>query len=290
MNTLKRILTATDFSGLGNDAVRRAALLAARANAELLIVHAFPRHSALEAAFGGDSDLPARLRVAAAANINALIEAARTFGTTNVHAEIVEGSAHRAVADAAETFRPDLTVIGAHGKGVLQQFFLGGTAARILAQAACPVLVARQPAEGDYRRTLVAVDLGPRSEAVLRAALVVAALARVTVVHAYQAPFEAKLRYKGFPAADILRYAETESRAAQRNLDALLADPELAALVIERRIVHGDPNPALPDAAREFDADLIVVGKHGGSRIGEAVMGSVSRFLAYYASCDVLVV
>ena len=136
MNTLKRILAATDFSGLGNDAVRRAVLLAARENAELLIVHAFPRQSALEAAFGGADDLPVRLRAAAEVNIDALVEAARTAGAANVRAEIAEGSAHRAVADAAETFRPDLTVIGAHGKGALLQFFLGGTAARILSHAA----------------------------------------------------------------------------------------------------------------------------------------------------------
>jgi len=43
---------------------------------------------------------------------------------------------------------------------------------------------------------------------------VVVAKAHVTVLHAYRAPFEAKLRYKGFPEEDILRYAEMESRAA----------------------------------------------------------------------------
>ncbi len=290
MNILKRILAATDFSRLGNDAVRRAALLAAREDAELLVVHAFPRMSALKAAFGVDDELPTSLRAAAEANLDALVEAARIATAWRVRAEIAEGSAHRAVADACETFHPDLAVIGAHGKGPLQQFFLGGTAARILAQAACPVLVARQPAEADYRRALAAVDLGLRSEAVLRAALVVAARAHVTAVHAYRAPFEAQLRYRRLPEEDILRYAEVESRAARRNMDALLADPELAGLDIERRIVHGDPNPALPDAIRELGADLIVVGKHGGLRIGEAMMGSVSRFLAYYAPCDVLVV
>jgi nucleotide-binding universal stress UspA family protein len=290
MNTLKRILAATDFSPLGNDAVRRAAILAAREDAELLIVHAFPRLSALEAAFGLDDRLPNRLRAAAEANIDALAEAAQTAAAGRVRAEIAEGSAHRAVADASETFHPDLVVIGAHGRGALQQFFLGGTAARILVQAACPVLVARQPAEADYRRALAAVDLGPRSAAVMRAALVVASRAQVTMVHAYQAPFEAKLRHKGVPEEVILRYAEAESRTARSNIDALLADPALARRDIERRIVHGDPNPALPTAIGELHADLIVVGKHSGSRIGEAVMGSVSRFLAYYAPCDVLVV
>lgn len=290
MTNLKRVLSATDFSELGNAAVRRAAVLAARENAELLIVHAFPRQSALEAAFGRADHLPARLFDAADANLNALVEAVRPLGAARISAEIVKGSAHRSVADAAETFHPDLTVIGAHGKGALQQFFLGGTAARILAQANGPVLVTRCPVKVDYASGLAAVDLGPRSDIVLRAALVIAARARITLVHAYLAPFEAKLRYKGIPEADIRRYAETKSLAAQRNMAAMLADPELAGLDIERCIVHGDPNPALPDAIAASNADLIVVGKHSGTRLGEAVMGSVPRFLAYYAPCDVLVV
>ena len=290
MNTLKRILVATDFSRLGNDAVHRAVLLAARENAELLIVHAFPRPSALEAAFGGDTDLPARLRAAAEANRDALVDAARAAGAANVRAAIIPGAAQRAVADAAEDFRPDLTVIGAHGKGLLQQLFLGGTAARILSHADGPLLVVRQAATADYVCALTAVDLGPRADAVLRVGLVVAAPARITVLHAYQAPFEAKLRYKGFPEADFLRYMEMASATAQHDMDALLAAPELSGRDLARRIVHGDPNTALPEAIRALDADLIVVGRHGGSRLGEAVMGSVPRFLAYYAPCDVLIV
>lgn len=290
MDTIKRILAATDFSQLGNEAVRRAALLAAREDAELLLVHAFPRLAALDAAFGAGDGLPSRLRAAAEVNLDARVDAARAAGAGRVRREIAEGSAHRAVADAAESFRPDLVVIGAHGKGALQQFFLGGTASRILARAACPVLVTRRPVERDYGQALATVDLGPRSAAVLRAALVVAAGARVTLLHAYQAPFEAKLRYKGFPEEDIARYATTGARTAERDMAALLADPELVGLAIERRIVHGHPNPALFDAANELRADLVVAGRHGGSRLGEAVMGSISRFLAYYAPCDVLVV
>ena len=290
MDTIKRILAATDFSQLGNEAVRRAALLAARDDAELLLVHAFPRLSALDAAFGARDSLPTRLRAAAETNLDTRVDVARAAGAGRVRREIAEGSAHRAVADAAESFRPDLVVIGAHGKGALQQLFLGGTASRLLAHAACPVLVTRRPVERDYDQALATVDFGPRSAAVLRAALVVAAHARVTLLHAYQAPFEAKLRYKGFSEEDIERYAATEARAAERNMTALLADPELAGLAIECRIVHGHPNPALFDAANQLNADLVVAGRHGGSRLEEAVLGSISRFLAYYAPCDVLVV
>jgi nucleotide-binding universal stress UspA family protein len=290
MTNLKRILVATDFSQLGNDAVRRATLLAAREDAELLIVHAFPPLSALDTAFSADNDIPRRLREAADANLGDLVEAARAANARRVRGEIAEGSAHRAVADVAESFHPGLLVIGAHSKGLLQQFFLGGTASRILANVACPVLVVRREPAGDYREALAAVDFGPRAEAILRAALVVAGSARVTAVHAYQAPFEAKLRLKDFAEKDIVRYAEMEAQAAERNMAALLSDPELAGLDMDSRIIHGHPNPVLPETAEALDADLIVAGRHSGSRLGEVAMGSITRFLAYYAPCDVLVV
>lgn len=290
MTNLKRILAATDYSPLGNGAVCRAAWLAAREGSELLIVHAMPQLLALHEAFGADDGLPARMRAAAEANLAALVQTAQGIGAQNVRAEIAEGSAHRTVADAADSFHPDLLVIGAHGKGVLQQFFLGGTASSILVHAICPVLVVRRGPEGDYRQALAAVDLGPRSEAVLHASLAVASQARVTAVHAYQAPFEAKLRHKAFSEEDITRYAEREAQAAHRNMRTLLDDPKLTGLDLDSRIVHGHPNPTLPETANALGADLIVVGRHSGSRLEEKVMGSITHFLAYYAPCDVLVV
>lgn len=290
MNTIKRILAATDFSCLADAAMHRAALLATREDSELVIVHAMPGLSVLDAAFGARGDLPARMRAVAEAKLSALIQATTQTGARPVRAQIAEGSAHRMLADAAEIFQPDLLVIGAHGKEPLQQFFLGGTASRMLAHAICPVLVVRRESARDYRQALAAVDLGPRSDAVLRAALVVAAQASVTAFHAYQAPFEAKLRNKGFSEEDIACYTEPEGRAAERNIAALLADPELVGLNLKARVVHGHPNPVLLNVANELGADLVVVGKHGGSRLGEAVMGSITRLLAYYSPCDVLVV
>ena len=290
MTKLIHILAATDFSPLGDAAIHRAALLATREDSELLIVHAMPGLSVLDGAFGAEGGLPARMRAVAEARLAALVQATTRTGARPVRGRIAEGPAQRALAETEESFHPDLLVIGAHGKGLLQQFFLGGTASRILAHATCPVLVARCEPAGDYRQALAAVDLGPRSATVLRAAIVVAARARVTALHAYQGPFEAKLRNKGFAEEDIACYAEIEARAAERNMAALLADPELAGLDMETRIVHGHPNPALFEAANGQSADLIVVGRHGGSRLGETVMGSITRLIAYYAPCDVLVV
>lgn len=290
LSQLRRILAATDFSPLGDAAIHRAALLAARAGSELLILHAMPAWSVLDGAFGASGDLPARMRGVAEARLAELIKRATQAGAQKARGKIVEGAALRVVLDEAANFHPDLLAIGAHGQGMLQQFFLGGTVSRLLADAASPVLVVRRAVQGDYGATLVAVDLGPRSSTVLRAAITVAAQSRLTTVHAYQAPFEAKLRYKGFSEDDIVRYSAPEALTAQGSVDALFANPEFVGLEMKMRIVHGHPNQVLFDAATALGVDLIAVGKHGGSRLGEKMMGSITRLLAYYAPCDVLVV
>lgn len=287
MSKLKRILAATDFSPLGDSALRRAALLAAREDAELLIVHAIPGTSALAEIFGSQDNLLARVRTVAEARLAALSKTAMDTGASRVFMEIVEGSARQAVKDVAGGFHPDLLVVGAHGRGILQQMFLGGTVSGVLVCVGCPVLVVRQAPHYDYRRALVAVDLGSRSEAVLRTALSTAGKASLTAIHAY---IEAKLRYEVFSDKDLSQCKEPETRAVERKMRTLLADPELAGRNLECRIVQGHPNSVLPEAAKTLDADIIVAGRHSGSRIEEAVMGSVVRFLTYNSPCDVLVV
>lgn len=287
---LIRILAATDFSPLGDAAIHRAALLAKREGSELHIVHAIPESSVLDRAFGVDSGLSGRMRAVAEDKLAALVQAITKAGLLSVRADIVEGPAQRMLAEAMESFHPDLLVIGGHGKGVVQQFFLGGTASRILTHADCSVLVVRREPASDYRQALAAVDLGACSESVLRMAVMVAACARITAVHAYQSTFEAKLRNKGFAVEEIRCYAEMEAQTAERNLAALLANPELAGLDMEARTVYGHPSSVLFDEANDRGADLVVAGCHSGSLLGEAVMGSITRLLAYYAPCDVLVV
>lgn len=53
---------------------------------------------------------------------------------------------------------------------------------------------------------------------------------------------------------------------------------------------HGAIPQALGDVAEDYDADLLVIGREGRSRVGEAVMGSVSSGALRDARRPVLVV
>jgi nucleotide-binding universal stress UspA family protein len=52
----------------------------------------------------------------------------------------------------------------------------------------------------------------------------------------------------------------------------------------------GEPGQEICQVAREWNADLIVIGRHSRGGISELLLGSVSNYVIHHATCSVLVV
>jgi nucleotide-binding universal stress UspA family protein len=59
---------------------------------------------------------------------------------------------------------------------------------------------------------------------------------------------------------------------------------------VSTRILEGVPKDAIVNEAREWDADLIVLGSHGYGRVKRLVLGSVAAGVVASAPCSVQVV
>jgi nucleotide-binding universal stress UspA family protein len=83
---------------------------------------------------------------------------------------------------------------------------------------------------------------------------------------------------------------EDELKAAREVLEAARAD--LKAEGVDAHAIEGEGEPAdvIIDAAKELNADLIVVGTRGRHGAKRLVLGSVSTKVVHGAPCDVLVV
>ncbi|GEJ56724.1 universal stress protein [Anaeromyxobacter diazotrophicus] len=141
----RRILVATDFSPASAPAFERALGLARAMGARLDVLHAYQERALAELGYAPVGSFDAwdrEVRAQAAARLEPLVARARAAG---VEAEplLVTGFPDEAIVEAARQRRADLVVVGTHGRRGAARVMLGSVAARVVANAGCPVLTER---------------------------------------------------------------------------------------------------------------------------------------------------
>lgn len=166
---------------------------------------------------------------------------------------------------------------------------LSPSADRAVAQASIPVLLARRPASVNSSSILTATDSSANALRAARWSIALIPDARHYLLHAYSVAFEGRMRLAGAANEDIARYRREDLAHAETRMNAQIAEPG-AGHQIERLLTHGAPMATLFEYADQVKADLIVIGKHGGSVLEERLLGSVTQNVLYHAKCDVLLV
>lgn len=100
--------------------------------------------------------------------------------------------------------------------------------------------------------------------------------------------------------ADIPDYVETvgeyegaledAARFFERKGETLEATARKFGVGYEKKVIHGHPAKALIEYASREGFDLMVVGRKGHSALERFMVGGVTRRLAIYAPCPVLIV
>ncbi|WP_296752922.1 universal stress protein [Thiobacillus sp.] len=293
MPSLRRIVAATDFSDFSERVVQRAAQLAKQHQAELHLLHVvrpldlYPSLTlAPDELKHTDQDLlqteQTRLDAMAASLVSQLGIQVRT--ATRL------GRAHSEIAAYVQEVSADLLVAGVRGENTLMDLFLGSTVSRLLRVDICPVLIVRNPADGPYRQVLAAVDFSPVSAAVVAHALMLAGGAPMHALHVLGSEVEQRLRRAKLNQVDITCWLTKLHDDAEKQLDALLASIGKSPEVI-RLIQSGFPPAAICQCIEDKQADLIVLGRHGyGGGLQDWLLGSVSKDVAFAATCDVLLI
>ncbi|HZD48509.1 MAG TPA: universal stress protein [Silvibacterium sp.] len=170
------------------------------------------------------------------------------------------GEAAAEIARAARDEGFDLIIMPTHS-GRFRQMLLGSTAAKVLNDADCPVLTSRHaetiaPRPVEHKKWLCAIGLNSDSERVLRFASRGAAEAgaKLSIIHAVRT---------GDPDLPIQLDLKEELHSAEREL-ASQRIAELQRIVgsdVPVRIAAGSIKDALLEAAREADADVLIVGR-----------------------------
>jgi nucleotide-binding universal stress UspA family protein len=188
-----------------------------------------------------------------------------------------------AIAIEAKEFGADLIVIGSRGLSDWGSLTQHSVSHQLLSAVDCPVLIVRSRPAGvssKASRILLAVAGGGDVAPGVRAAVAVATPdARVNVVHVAQAIFGAQGFAYVEPGDEI---GETMATTC-----SLLKD---AGVAVEGMIAHQGPVAAtVAEIAKDWNADMIVIGSSRMGDIGSLFLGSVSHDLLHMTDRPVLV-
>ncbi|HET6150814.1 MAG TPA: universal stress protein [Polyangia bacterium] len=273
------ILVATDFSPCSFTATRLAVALARRRRASLVLLHTVEPFVVDPAAAPLIGEWDAAMITAAEQALAQQAEDLRKTGI-DVEVRVQPGWPGRTILENARALKPELIVLGTHGRRGAARLFLGSCAEEVVRSSSCPVLVTSANPAGIDRweaaeplRLTIATDGSPACEAAYAWVRTSATTTtnHVSLVRAYWPPQEAKhygleqawLDQEGHP--DVVRLLERDLR---RDAQALAGAQESP---IRFRVAWQNVGEAIADDVRQLGADAMVIGvpaHHRGTRTG----------------------
>jgi nucleotide-binding universal stress UspA family protein len=292
-----RALIAIDGSAGADLAVQLAASLAWPANAELRLVSVLPedRPPMTTHPGGSRSATVAEMDEGVVSTMDAILDDARARlqGAGTVATSVLYGRPAGVVAAEAEGWPADLVIMGSRGHGPIASLVMGSVSAEVVDHVHCPVLVARRPRadrillatdgmDGSRAATSFLADWHPQRDGEVL----------VVSVAQFEAPLLAGIAPRmRVTSPTIYDEAREEARAiAARAADAACDLLAAAGIPAVSAVRDGHPSGEIVTAAREWPADLVVVGTRGHTGMARLILGSTARNVLVSAPCSVLVV
>lgn len=291
MQDVRTIVAATDLSPASNLAVEQAALLAKQFGAKLRLLHVFNDGfwSNIKAIYAAEHWVDTAPALVARNHLLQQVEEIAKRHAIEVCGATRTGRAASEIVIFGREQGAHLLVVGEHGEDWLGDQVIGGTALKVLKRADFPVMLVRRPVSATFSKILVATDFSDNANRAAQCSLRWFPHAYQQFVHAYFVAFEGRMRLAGASDKDIERYRDQEMARAERNIQAQINALE-AESAVDKLLIRGAPAPVIIEQAARLEADLVVIGKHGGTVLDELLLGSVTLNVLYHADCNVLLV
>lgn len=257
MPIIKKILFPVDFSDSCFGAARYVEFYAGEFEAQIMLLHAVEM---------GEHTLAEELLPARRAALDAFM--AEEYKYFNVERVCAAGEPADVIADYVRRWQPDLVMMPTHGLGAFRRLLLGSITAKVLHDLQCPVWTGAHADDAPAlekihcHRVLCALDLDERSGAVLDWGRRIADeyQAELGIVHAtsdFSGNYLA-MAIKGELDKSVAEHATKQIEALQKS----------AGSHGQVFLKAGNPADVAACAAKEFDADLLVIGRHTGKEGG----------------------
>jgi nucleotide-binding universal stress UspA family protein len=283
---IETILVPLDGSELAEQVLPYAKMLAAKTEAELVLLSAVvPVQTWL-----GASSTRARWKEEAAKATSYLKSVRQQISAAGkVRTKVMWGTAADCIRDTADTEGADLIAMTTHGRSGLPRLVMGSVAGEVLHTARQPVLLVRAgqgqpPSEVNIKRILVPVDGSPLSASVLP--FIESLAQRLDADLILERVVTPPVVRRGLPVGlDLI-----EDAAAGVYLDKLGETIKRRGIKVQEEVSVGYPAQAILDAAARHSADLVAMSSHSRSAVGRLFIGSTADAVVRQAHRPCLVV
>ena len=218
---------------------------------------------------------------------------ARRASDVKVEISLRNGNVVQEILAQAKTSRPDLMVIGSHGRGGIQRLVLGSVAEKVLRLATCPVLTVRRGvrlvrrSRSPFATILCPTDFSAAANKAVAYAkrLAQEADAKLILMTAVEWPFGDEVT-----SGAVAELQKSIASNASDALTRLLPRPASNGPRAQAIVAVGKASAAIVKVARARSADLIVMGVSGRGALDVAILGSTTHHVIREGAWPVLTV
>jgi hypothetical protein len=265
----QKLLVCTDGSPNSQVAVNKTLALARLCGSPVFVLQVLQIIPECE---GVASDVMVRLAEEVPLQMEAITAQAPAVGVTLKTLICRSVSPFATILDEIERLRPELVVMGRYGKTGVTRLMLGSVTARIIGLSPVNVLVVPLGSTLGFSRILIASEGLSCSATAFREAL---AIAR---------------QMRGHLLAISVLPRKKDTGMAEAILENLHITAAEQGVNLESRVMVGEPDAAIVEAAQKNRTELIVMGSHGRTGFKRLLLGSVAERVIGRAACPVLVV
>jgi len=287
MVTIKKILCPVDFFPASDAAVNYAAGLAANYDAEIHLLHVITPIAAGAFEYAYDTtEMMKSLEEASAQEMDELAAKVKIAGVV-VAKELRVGDIYLEIKAAVEDIKPDLIVMGTHGRRGVERWFMGSTTEKLLRHSPVPLVTISAMGERAFnmprfRRILVTTDFSDGTPDALAYAFSLAQEneSQVTLMHVLH-DISADLSGK---------YRDSLINGLRRQLDDMVPAEARNWCDIVTRVETGVPYRIILRTIEDERPDLLVMNIHGKGMLDRALLGSTAERVVRAASCPVMMI
>ncbi|WP_299551623.1 universal stress protein [Seonamhaeicola sp.] len=272
---MKKIIVPIDFSEHSEYALKAAAELAKKNDAELLALHMLEMSDIILTGAGEEPQKVIYFLKLAEQKFEGFLEKDYLEGI-KVTPIVKHFKVFSEVNEVAKKYEADLIVMGSHGVSGAKEFFVGSNTERVVRNAEIPVLVIKNDiAKVKFEIVVFACDFTEDSiESYLKASSMFSKMDSKMYLVNVNLPND---RFKS--SDEIERDVVNFFTKAERNLDKMNDVHYVADYTVEDGILN---------SANKLGADLIVVPTHGRKGLAHFFQGSIGEDVANHSTLPVM--